>query len=88
MLANGGKGHEFRQAKLLKGEYDDSLCGLRGITQAPVMFGQAPTDFYAGENGRSSDGTCKPTKPMNWFDARSSTAQKPQPRVSISRMTR
>ncbi len=52
-IGDGGKGHEFHQVKLLKGECDGSLCGLRGITQAPVMFGEAPSRLL--RRGRTVD---------------------------------
>ena len=87
-VGDGGECHEFLQMELLESERNGRLRGLRGIAQTQYGLARRQPTSTQGENGSSWDGTCKPTKPMNRPDARSSTAQKPQPRSSISPITR
>jgi hypothetical protein len=47
-VGDGGEGDELFQMELLEAKRDGRLRGLRGIAQAPVWFGQAPSHFHAG----------------------------------------
>lgn len=47
-IGDGGKCDNFFQMELCETERDSRLRSLRGIAQAPIGFGEAPSHFNAG----------------------------------------
>ena len=73
----------IRRGRAREADMDRPAPASEAKTLAPVGWRVASRPRRRDAKGSSAEGWCRPTKPMNSPERRSSTAQKPQPRCVI-----
>ena len=79
-----GEGNDLVKTDLFESVANRTTSRLGHKSIAPVLAGEAPSDFDRRREGASNGTRCNPTKPMNgeWFGT--STAHRPKPQSSNS----